>query len=144
MNFLNKFFDSNKKDLKKLEKVANQILEKEPEIEQLSQEEIQAKTEGFKNRLIGLDIKEQNKILEEILPEVFALAREASYRVLGMKHFKVQLMGGIVIHRGDIAEMRTGEGKSLTTILPTYLNALTGKGVHVITVNEYLSSSQYE
>jgi len=144
MNFLNKFFDSNKKDLKKLEKIANQILEKEPEIEQLSQEEIQAKTEGFKNRLIGLDIKEQNKILEEILPEVFALAREASYRVLGMKHFKVQLMGGIVIHRGDIAEMRTGEGKSLTTILPTYLNALTGRGVHVITVNEYLSSSQYE
>ena len=144
MSFLNKVFDGNKRELKKISKIADKVIELDNEISQLSDQDILDKTEGFKTRLIGLDVKEQNKILDEILPETFAIAREASYRVLGMKHFKVQIMGGIVIHKGDIAEMRTGEGKSLTTILPTYLNALAGRGVHVITVNEYLSSVQYE
>lgn len=144
MNFLQKLADGNKRELKKLSKIADKIISLENEIADLSHEQILEKTQAFKTRLKDLDIKQQNKILDEILPEAFALAREASYRVLGMKHFKVQLMGGIVIHKGDIAEMRTGEGKSLTTVLPTYLNALTGRGVHVITVNEYLSSSQYE
>ena len=144
MNFLQKLADGNKRELKKLSKIADKIISLENEVADLSHEQILEKTQAFKTRLKDLDIKQQNKILDEILPEAFALAREASYRVLGMKHFKVQLMGGIVIHKGDIAEMRTGEGKSLTTVLPTYLNALTGRGVHVITVNEYLSSSQYE
>ena len=144
MSFLNKVFDGNKRELKKISKIADKVIELDNEISQLSDQDILDKTEGFKTRLLGLDVKEQNKILDEILPEAFAIAREASYRVLGMKHFKVQIMGGIVIHKGDIAEMRTGEGKSLTTILPTYLNALAGRGVHVITVNEYLSSVQYE
>ena len=144
MGFLSKLADGNKRELKKLSKIADKAISYENEVSSLSHEQILEKTQGFKNRLKDLDLKQQNKILDEILPEAFALAREASYRVLGMKHFKVQLMGGITIHKGDIAEMRTGEGKSLTTILPTYLNALTGRGVHVITVNEYLSSSQYE
>ena len=144
MSFLNKVFDGNKRELKKISKIADKVIELDNEISQLSDQDILDKTEGFKTRLLGLNVKEQNKILDEILPEAFAIAREASYRVLGMKHFKVQIMGGIVIHKGDIAEMRTGEGKSLTTILPTYLNALAGRGVHVITVNEYLSSVQYE
>ena len=144
MSFLNKVFDGNKRELKKISKIADKVIELDNEVSQLSDQDILDKTEGFKTRLLGLDVKEQNKILDEILPEAFAIAREASYRILGMKHFKVQIMGGIVIHKGDIAEMRTGEGKSLTTILPTYLNALAGRGVHVITVNEYLSSVQYE
>ena len=144
MSFLNKVFDGNKRELKKISKISDKVIELDNEVSQLSDQDILDKTEGFKTRLLGLDVKEQNKILDEILPEAFAIAREASYRVLGMKHFKVQIMGGIVIHKGDIAEMRTGEGKSLTTILPTYLNALAGRGVHVITVNEYLSSVQYE
>ena len=88
------------------------------------------------------DIKKQNKILDEILPEAFALVREGAKRVFNMSPYKVQVMGGIAIHNGDISEMRTGEGKTLTATMPTYLNALTGRGVHVITVNEYLASSQ--
>ena len=144
MNFLQKLADGNKRELKKLSKIADKIISLDNEVADLTHEQMLEKTQAFKTRLKDLDVKQQNKILDEILPEAFALAREASYRVLGMKHFKVQLMGGIVIHKGDIAEMRTGEGKSLTTVLPTYLNALTGRGVHVITVNEYLSSSQYE
>lgn len=144
MGLLTKIADGNKRELKKLEKTANKILEMEDDISHLSHEDILDKTEGFKNRLRGLSVKDQAKVLDEILPEAFALAREVSYRVLNMKHFKVQLMGGITIHKGDIAEMRTGEGKSLTTVLPAYLNALACRGVHVITVNEYLSETQFE
>ena len=144
MGLLKKITDGNKRELKKLSKTADKILQQEETVSKLSHEEILEKTEGFKNRLIGLDIKQQNKILNEILPEAFALVREASYRITKMKLFKVQLMGGIVIHKGDIAEMSTGEGKGITTVLPTYLNALTDRGVHVITVNEYLSQTQFE
>lgn len=101
------------------------------------------KTQSYQERLRDEeDIKKQNKILDEILPEAFALVREGAKRVFNMSPYKVQVMGGIAIHNGDISEMRTGEGKTLTATMPTYLNALTGRGVHVITVNEYLASSQ--
>ena len=103
MGLLKKITDGNKRELKKLSKTADKILQQEETVSKLSHEEILEKTEGFKNRLIGLDIKQQNKILNEILPEAFALVREASYRITKMKLFKVQLMGGIVIHKGDIA-----------------------------------------
>ncbi|WP_240626951.1 preprotein translocase subunit SecA, partial [Staphylococcus microti] len=111
----------------------------------LTDDEIRQKTKTFQEELQKIDdIKKQNNKLDEILPEAFALVREASKRVFNMSPYKVQIMGGIAIHNGDIAEMRTGEGKTLTATMPTYLNALTGRGVHVITVNEYLSSVQSE
>ena len=105
----------------------------EPTIEALSDEELKAKTAEFKSRI------EQGESLEAILPEAFAVVREASKRVFGMRHFDVQMIGGMVLNQGKIAEMRTGEGKTLTATLPTYLNALSGKGVHVVTVNDYLA-----
>lgn len=133
-----KFSDDNKKDIKKLEKAVARINALEPQMEALSDEELQGKTEEFKERLAN------GQTLDDILEEAFAVVREASKRVLGMRHFDVQLMGGIVLHQGRIAEMKTGEGKTLVATLPIYLNALTGKGVHLITVNDYLATRDSE
>ena len=133
MKILKKIFDHEYKELEKFKKVANQIMEYAPEIEKLSDEELKGKTEEFKNRL------EQGETLEDIKVEAFAVAREAAYRVIGEKPFYVQILGGLAIHDGNIAEMKTGEGKTLTATMPAYLNALSGKGVHIITVNEYLA-----
>lgn len=145
MGFLSKIADGNKRVVKSLEKLANQVINFEDEIAKLTDEQLREKTEQFKKELAEIeDYKKQEKYLEKLLPEAYAIVREASTRVLKMTPFKVQIMGGIAIHRGDISEMKTGEGKTLTATMPVYLNALTGRGVHVVTVNEYLSSSQSE
>ncbi|WP_281560697.1 preprotein translocase subunit SecA [Thalassomonas sp. RHCl1] len=134
VKLLTKLFGSrNDRLLKQMRKEVNKINALEPVIEALSDEELKNKTAEFKERL------EKNETLEHILPEAFAVVREASKRVFGMRHFDVQMIGGMVLHNGQIAEMRTGEGKTLTATLPAYLNALTGNGVHVITVNDYLA-----
>ncbi|OWZ83733.1 preprotein translocase subunit SecA [Natranaerobius trueperi] len=130
--------DPNDRELKKLQKYVDKINELEPEMRALSDNEIQNKTPEFKERI------ENGESLDDLLPEAFAVVREASNRVLGMKHFDVQLLGGVVLHQGRISEMKTGEGKTLVATLPAYLNALTGKGVHVITVNDYLASRDSE
>ncbi|PLX94448.1 MAG: preprotein translocase subunit SecA [Desulfuromonas sp.] len=127
------FGSQNDRELKKLRKIVDQINALEEQIEPLSDDALQAKTGEFKQRLA------QGETLDDLLPEAFAVVREAAKRVLGMRHFDVQLIGGMVLHSGKIAEMKTGEGKTLVATLPTYLNALTGKGVHVITVNDYLA-----
>ena len=134
LSILNKVFDPNKKEVKRLTKVADQIEALAPDMEKLSDAELQAKTEEFKQRY------QDGETLDKMLPEAFAVVREASKRVLGMYPFRVQLMGGATLHDGNIAEMKTGEGKTLTSTMPVYLNAISGKGVHVITVNEYLAS----
>jgi preprotein translocase subunit SecA len=145
MGFLSKIADGNNKEIKRLGKLADKVLSLEEDIAILTDEEIRNKTAEFQEKLQAEDdIKKQEKILEDILPEAFALVREGSKRVFNMIPYRVQVMGGIAIHKGDIAEMRTGEGKTLTATMPTYLNALAGRGVHVITVNEYLASSQSE
>ena len=118
--------------------IVDKINSLEPEMEKLTDKQLQAKTVYFKEEL------SKGKTLDDILPEAFAVVREASKRVLGMRHFDVQLIGGIILHQGRIAEMKTGEGKTLVATLPVYLNALTGKGVHVITVNEYLAKRDSE
>src|SRR6056297_1089697 len=127
-------FDENKRELRKLEPVVARINELEPAMQSLSDEALQAKTNEFKMRLA------RGETTDELLPEAFAVVREAAVRVLGMRHYDVQLLGGIVLHQGRIAEMKTGEGKTLVATLPCYLNALGGEGVHVITVNDYLAS----
>ena len=146
MGVLDKMFDGNKRELKALRKQAQKVLELAPEIEKLSDDEIKNKTAEFQEQLKTAegDRKKEEKMLDDILVEAFALVREASKRTLGMEPFEVQVMGGIALHKGDIAEMKTGEGKTLTATMPVYLNALTGRGVHVITVNEYLSEIQME
>ena len=129
--------DPNNKELAKVKPIIDKINKLEPEISKLSDEDIRAKTEEFKKRIAeSEDIKQA---LDEILPEAFAVAREASKRVLGMRHFDVQLIGGVVLHQGRISEMRTGEGKTLVATLALYLNALAGKGAHLVTVNDYLA-----
>lgn len=134
MNILKKLFGvSNEKELKRIEPILQKVLGLEDEYSKLSDKELQQKTEEFKKRL------EEGETLEDILPEAFATVREASWRVLGMKHYPVQIQGGIIIHQGRIAELATGEGKTLVATLPVYLNALTGEGVHVVTVNDYLA-----
>lgn len=125
-------FGENKK-IKVLEAKSNQVNEYEPEMSALSDEELRAKTDEFKQRL------NEDETLDDILPEAYAVVREASRRTIGLRHFDVQIMGGIALHEGKIAEMRTGEGKTLVATLPTYLNALLGRGVHVVTVNDYLA-----
>ncbi|MFD2705596.1 preprotein translocase subunit SecA [Salibacterium lacus] len=130
--------DTNERSVKKLEKTAEQIEQWDEEMQKLSDEELSGKTEVFKQRY------ENGESLEDLLPEAYAVVREAAYRVLGMKPFRVQLMGGIVLHQGDISEMKTGEGKTLVATMPVYLNALTSKGVHVITVNDYLAGRDSE
>lgn len=135
MSFFSKILgNQNEKEIKKISKIVDEIEALEPKISVLKDEELRAKTDEFKERLGKGDT------LDDILPEAFAVVREASKRVLGMRHFRVQLLGGIVLHQGRIAEMKTGEGKTLVATLPVYLNALEGKGVHVITVNDYLAT----
>jgi preprotein translocase subunit SecA len=131
--FFNELWDTNFREVKQLRKRISAINEWEPEFIKLTDEELRAKTAEFKERLAG------GQTLDELLPEAFAAVREAAKRTLGQRHFDVQLMGGIVLHEGKIAEMKTGEGKTLVATLPVYLNALTGKGVHVVTVNDYLA-----
>ena len=132
------FKSYSEKEVKRVMPIVKKINELEPEMEKLSDKELQAKTQEFKGRLTN------GETLDDILPEAFAVAREASKRTLGMRHFDVQLIGGIILHQGRIAEMKTGEGKTLVATLPVYLNALTGKGVHVITVNDYLAKRDSE
>ncbi|MCL0101423.1 DEAD/DEAH box helicase, partial [Peptococcaceae bacterium] len=138
ISFLKKLFDDNAREIKRLERTVADINEIEPKISSLSDDELKAKTMEFKER------HKNGETLDDILPEAFAVVREASKRVLGMRHFDVQLMGGIVLHQGRIAEMKTGEGKTLVATLPAYLNALTGKGVHIVTVNDYLAKRDSE
>ncbi|MEZ0343338.1 MAG: preprotein translocase subunit SecA [Caldimicrobium sp.] len=128
----------NERELKKLKPIVQKINALEPEIQKLSDDELTRKTIEFKERL------ERGATLDELLPEAFAVVREAARRVLGLRHFDVQLMGGIVLHQGKIAEMKTGEGKTLVATLPAYLNALTGRGVHIVTVNDYLAKRDAE
>ena len=135
---LKNLFDDNARDIKRLQKTVDLINALEPEIKALSDQDLRAKTEEFKERLA------QDETLDDLLPETFAVAREASWRVLGMRPFDVQLMGGMVLHQGRIAEMKTGEGKTLVAIMPAYLNALSGQGVHIITVNDYLAHRDSE
>ncbi|HDD2563005.1 TPA: preprotein translocase subunit SecA [Staphylococcus aureus] len=145
MGFLSKILDGNNKEIKQLGKLADKVIALEEKTAILTDEEIRNKTKQFQTELADIDnVKKQNDYLDKILPEAYALVREGSKRVFNMTPYKIQIMGGIAIHKGDIAEMRTGEGKTLTATMPTYLNALAGRGVHVITVNEYLSSVQSE
>lgn len=138
LSVLNKIFDSNKRDLKRLDRIADRVEALSADMEKLSDEALTAKTEQFKERLAG------GETLDDLQVEAFAVVREASRRVLGMYPFRVQIIGAAALHEGNIAEMKTGEGKTLTSTLAVYLNALTGKGVHVVTVNEYLSSRDAE
>ena len=133
MNFLKKLFDHEYKELEKFKEIAIQIDDLDEEMSKLSDKKLKAKTEEFKERL------KNGETLEDIKVEAFAVAREAAYRVIGEKPYFVQILGGLAIHYGNIAEMKTGEGKTLTSVMPAYLNALTGEGVHIITVNEYLA-----
>jgi preprotein translocase subunit SecA len=133
-SFLKKLFgDDNERNLKAYQALVPSINALETEISALSDEMLKAETTSFKSALAG------GKTLDDILPRAFAVVREASKRTLGQRHFDVQLVGGAILHKGGIAEMRTGEGKTLVATLPVYLNALTGLGVHVVTVNDYLS-----
>src|ERR671939_1148430 len=144
--FLTKVFgSSNQRFLKTIQPIVNRINELEPSVKRLSDDELRARTAEFKEKVAravadARDKEERKRlereILDELLPEAFATVREASVRTTGMRHFDVQLIGGIVLHEGKIAEMRTGEGKTLVATLPSYLNALTGRGVHVVTVND--------
>src|SRR4026208_757700 len=153
--FLTKLFgSSNQRFLKSVQGIVGEINALEPSIKKLTDAELRARTDAFKAQVreavAGIEDKEELKrlereVLDEILPEAFAIVREASVRTTGMRHFDVQLIGGIVLHQGKIAEMRTGEGKTLVATLPSYLNALTGRGgVHVVTVNDYLASRDAE
>ena len=134
MNPLRRLFDHEYKEMKKFTVLADKVMALDEEYSKLTDTELQNKTEEFKNRL------RDGETLDDILVEAFATAREAAFRVIGEKHFYVQILGGLAIHFGNIAEMKTGEGKTLTSVLPAYLNALTGEGVHIITVNEYLAT----
>src|SRR3989338_2846271 len=134
MGILTKLFGiSGEADLKKLLPIAEEINSLEPDFEKLSREDLKNKTKEFRKRIAD------GASLDDLLPEAFAAAREASKRTLGQRHYDVQLMGGIVLHQGKISEMKTGEGKTLVATLPAYLNAISGEGVHVVTVNDYLS-----
>ena len=139
MGFLKKLFgDYSSKEIKRIRPKVDKVLSYDEAYSKLSDSELKAKTNEFKERL------QNGETLDDILPEAFAVCREASWRVLGMKHFPVQIMGGIVLHQGRIAEMKTGEGKTLVATLPAYLNALTGDGVHIVTVNDYLARRDSE
>ena len=138
MGLLKKLLNSEYKELKRFEGIAEKIVALDEEMSKLKDEDFKKKTEEFKERLLN------GESLDNILVPAFALAREAAFRTIGEKAYFVQLVGGLAIHYGNIAEMKTGEGKTLTTIFPAYVNALTGKGVHVVTTNEYLSSRNAE
>ncbi|MCR8868710.1 preprotein translocase subunit SecA [Peribacillus frigoritolerans] len=133
LNILNKVFDPNKREIKRLEKIADQVEALADETAALSDEQLRAKTEEFKERY------QNGETVDDLLVEAFAVAREGAKRALGLYPYRVQIMGGASLHDGNISEMKTGEGKTLTSTMPVYLNALTGKGVHVVTVNEYLA-----
>lgn len=137
-NILKKLYNDDKRELKKFEKIADKVEAHADEMSKLSDEQLQVKTPEFRDRL------KKGESLDDLLPEAFAVAREGAKRVLGLYPFHVQILGGIALHYGNIAEMMTGEGKTLTATMPVYLNALEGKGVHVVTVNEYLSSRDEE
>ena len=135
--FLDKVFGNpNDREIKKLMKTVQEINKLEPAMQKLSNEQLQSKTDEFKKRLADGEMR------DDLLVGAYAVVREASVRVLGMRHFDVQMMGGIVLHQGRIAEMKTGEGKTLVATLPLYLNALTGRGTHLVTVNDYLATYQ--
>ena len=138
MKLLKKLFDHEYRELRRFRTIADKVMALDEEYSKLTDTELQNKTQEFKDRLSA------GETLDDILVEAFATAREASFRVIGEKHFYVQILGGLAIHYGNIAEMKTGEGKTLTSVLPAYLNALTGEGVHIITVNEYLASRDAE
>ncbi len=139
MGLMEKIFgDLNTKEVKKIEKIADSVIALEDQMAALTDDELRAKTAEFKERIAN------GESLDSLLPEAFAVCREAAWRSVGMKHFKVQIIGGIALHQGRIAEMKTGEGKTLVATLPAYLNALEGKGVHVITVNDYLAKRDAE
>ena len=134
MSFVDKLLgNTSESRLKKLAPIVKTINELEPKLRSLSDGELRARTDDFKKRLAG------GETLDDILPEAYATVREAAVRTIGQRHFDVQLYGGIVLHQGRIAEMKTGEGKTITETLPAYLNALTGRGVHIVTVNDYLA-----
>ena len=132
------FGTKHEREMKKIQPLVDQINSLESQMQNLSDDQLKAKTPELKDRL------QKGETVDQILPEAFAVCREASKRVLGMRHYDVQLIGGIVLNQGSITEMRTGEGKTLVATLPTYLNALTGKGAHVVTVNDYLASRDCE
>lgn len=134
MGFLKNLFDDNARDIKKYQKKVDLINQLEPDMQRLSDQQLSARTQEFRERL------EKGETLDDLLPEAFAVVREAAKRVLGQRHYDVQLIGGMVLHDGRISEMKTGEGKTLVATLPTYLNALSGDGVHVVTVNDYLAT----
>ena len=139
MGFFTKIFGTHSEhELKRIYPIVDKIEAMEPEFEKLSDEELQHKTVEFKERL------EKGETLDDLLVEAFATVREASKRVLGMRHYRVQLIGGVILHQGRITEMRTGEGKTLVSTLPAYLNALSGNGVHIVTVNDYLAKRDAE
>lgn len=139
MSFLEKIFgDLNTKELMKIDKIVDSIEELDSIMAAKTDEELQGMTEQFRERLSA------GETLDDLLPDAFATVREAAWRVLNMKHFRVQLVGGVVLHQGRISEMKTGEGKTLVATLPAYLNALEGKGVHVVTVNDYLAKRDME
>ena len=138
-NILRKWIESDRRELRRIDKIANKVEGYAEEMGKLTDDQLKAKTTEFKKR-----VQEDGEDLDKLLPEAFAVAREGAKRVLGLYPFHVQVMGGIVLHEGNIAEMKTGEGKTLTATMPVYLNALSGKGVHVITVNEYLSQRDAE
>ena len=139
MGLFDKIFGTySDRELKRITPIADKVMSLEDDMAKLTDAELRAKTDEFKGRI------EKGETLDELLPEAFAVMREASWRVLGMKHFRVQVIGGIILHQGRIAEMKTGEGKTLVSTLPAYLNALTGKGVHIVTVNDYLAKRDSE
>ena len=139
MGLFDKIFGTySERELKRVKPIADKVMALDEDMKKLSDLELKKKTEEFKNRL------NKGETLDDILPEAFAVMREASFRVLGMKHFYVQVIGGIILHQGRIAEMKTGEGKTLVSTLPAYLNALTGEGVHIVTVNDYLAKRDSE
>jgi preprotein translocase subunit SecA len=132
-------FDSNERQINKIRPLVNKVAALEPDIQQLSDEQIKEKTRFWQKELKSKSLSEQDSYLNNILPEAYALVREAGKRALGMRHFDVQILAGIILHQGKIAEQKTGEGKTLTATLPLYLNSLTGRGVHLVTPNDYLS-----
>ena len=139
MNVFEKMFGTHsERELKRITSIVDKIESLRSDMQALSDEELRGKTQEYKNRL------QEGATLDDLLPEAFATVREAAKRVLGMEHYRVQLIGGIILHQGRIAEMRTGEGKTLVSTLPAYLNALEGKGVHVVTVNDYLAHRDAE
>ena len=139
MNIFEKIIGTHsQRELKRIRPIVNSVLEREDEYRDMSDEELKAVTPALKERL------HNGETVDDILPDAFAAVREAADRVLGMRHFPVQVVGGVVLHQGRIAEMKTGEGKTLVATLPAYLNALTGEGVHIVTVNDYLARRDSE